>query len=378
MAANQVDLSRATPGEEHAHVKEVDAPSLPEVMHVNSLATTVIAIVAAGAALYFAQLVCVVLLISVLLAFVLEPIVRTLARVRVPRSLGALIAVVIFMGAVYLVGNISYNKAVDFSQELPRYKGEIQSVIFKYRRQAETIRKNTEAVMPKDDAKGTKIVEVKPQSGVMSTVTENLGTATEVIFAASFVPFLAFFMLSWQEHTRAATVMLFRREHRSTAYATVGAITDMIRAFIVGNFLVGVFIGAISTAIFGFMGLPYFYFVGFISGFLSLVPYLGVLLAMVPPMLAGVGEIRGSGLLIIALTVVGLHLFALNVLYPKFLGKRLQLNPLAVTVALLFWGWIWGAMGLILAIPMTAAVKIVFDHIESLRPFGTWLGESSQ
>jgi len=75
------------------------------------------------------------------------------------------------------------------------------------------------------------------------------------------------------------------------------------------------------------------------------------------------------------LTVLGLHLFGLNVLYPKFLGSRLQLNPLAVTIALLFWGWLWGAVGLILAIPITAAMKIIFDSVETLRPYGTWLGE---
>jgi predicted PurR-regulated permease PerM len=65
----------------------------------------------------------------------------------------------------------------------------------------------------------------------------------------------------------------------------------------------------------------------------------------------------------------------LNVLYPKIIGKRLQLNPLAVTLALLFWGWLWGAMGLILAVPITAALKIIFDHVEGLRPWGAWLGE---
>ena len=81
------------------------------------------------------------------------------------------------------------------------------------------------------------------------------------------------------------------------------------------------------------------------------------------------------GFLAIAITVVALHLIALNVLYPKFLGNRLQLNPLAVTMALLFWAWLWGAAGLVLAIPITAAMKIIFDHIESLKPWGAWLGE---
>jgi predicted PurR-regulated permease PerM len=75
-------------------------------------------------------------------------------------------------------------------------------------------------------------------------------------------------------------------------------------------------------------------------------------------------------------TVVAVsHVIALNVLYPKIIGRRLQLNPLAVTLALLFWGWLWGAMGLILAVPLTAAIKIIFDHVDSLRSWGNWLGE---
>jgi predicted PurR-regulated permease PerM len=106
-----------------------------------------------------------------------------------------------------------------------------------------------------------------------------------------------------------------------------------------------------------------------------LIPYLGVVLAMLPPLLAGIGTIHGSGVLVVVLTVLLLHLFALNVLYPKIVGRRVQLNPLAVTLALLMWGWLWGAMGLILAVPITAAIKIVFDHIDSLQPMGAWLGE---
>jgi predicted PurR-regulated permease PerM len=371
MAADPLDFPKDPQSSENA-AKPADAP---KVLEVNSLATTITAVVAVGAALYYAQLVCVVLLVSLLLAFVLEPIVRLLMKIRVPRSAGALIAVLLFVAALYGIGNASYNKAVEFSQELPKYRGEIQKVIWKYRHNAETITRNTQSMIPKDDDGKTQTIEVKQPSGIWNTLTENMGTATEVVFAASFVPFLAFFMLSWQEHARASTVLLFRRELRSTAYATLGAITEMIRAFIVGNFLVGVFIGIISTVVFGLMGIPYFYFVGFISGFLSLVPYLGVVLAFVPPVLAGLGTIHGSAFLLVGVTVLALHLFSLNVLYPKFLGSRLQLNPLAVTLALLFWGWIWGAMGLILAIPMTAAMKIVFDHIANLEGLGAWLGE---
>jgi predicted PurR-regulated permease PerM len=78
---------------------------------------------------------------------------------------------------------------------------------------------------------------------------------------------------------------------------------------------------------------------------------------------------------IVVLFVVGLHLFALNVLYPKLLGSRLKINPLAVTISLLFWGAVWGAIGLVLAIPITGALKIVCDHVESMKPYADWLGE---
>jgi predicted PurR-regulated permease PerM len=82
-----------------------------------------------------------------------------------------------------------------------------------------------------------------------------------------------------------------------------------------------------------------------------------------------------SGVFIILLTVSGLHLLIMNVLYPKIVGKRLRLNPLAITLALLFWAWIWGAMGLILAVPLVGATKIVCDFIDPLRGLGAWLGD---
>ena len=148
----------------------------------------------------------------------------------------------------------------------------------------------------------------------------------------------------------------------------------MIRSFLVGNLLMGLFLSVVSTVAFAALHLPYFYFVGFISGFVSLVPYLGPIVAVLPPLAAGLGQLHGGGILVILITVFGLHVFAINVFYPKLIGKRLQLNPLVVTMSLLIWGWIWGAVGLVLAVPITAALKIIFDHVESLRPYANWLG----
>jgi predicted PurR-regulated permease PerM len=169
--------------------------------------------------------------------------------------------------------------------------------------------------------------------------------------------------------------MLFPLHHRHTAFVTLGLIGKMLQSFIVGNLLIGLLISAVSVAAFGLLHVPFFYFIGFLSGFLSLVPYLGIVLATLPPILVGFGQLEVPELLVVLGFVVAMHLVALNVLYPKLLGSRLRINPLAVTLALLFWGTVWGAVGLLLAIPITGALKIICDHVETLKPYADWLGE---
>jgi len=82
-------------------------------------------------------------------------------------------------------------------------------------------------------------------------------------------------------------------------------------------------------------------------------------------------------LVIVFVTVILLHVLSMNLLYPKVIGRRLRLNPLAVGLSLLFWAWIWGAFGLILAVPLMGSTKIICDYIEPLQGLGDWLGDSS-
>ncbi|MDT8068649.1 MAG: AI-2E family transporter [Terriglobia bacterium] len=327
--------------------------------------------------MYFAKLVLVVALVSVLLAFILAPVVDACDRAHLPRWFGSGFAILLFLGISYMAMYFSYNRAISFLDDLPKYSERMRETVIRFRQRTEKIQKTAENVLQTtntQDDKNAIPVKVK-QTNWVDSVTQGAGTVTEIVLLVGFIPFLTYFMLSWQEHFRSSTVMLFKLENRNTAYVTLGLISAMIRSFIVGNVVVGLFISLVSMTVFGALHLPYFYFLGVISGFLSLIPYLGVVLALVPPLAAGIGQIHSEQVLIIVLTVLGLHLFALNVLYPKIIGKRLQLNPLAVTLALLFWGWLWGAMGLILAVPVTAALKIIFDHVEGLRPWGAWLGE---
>ncbi len=295
---------------------------------------------------YYGESVLAVLFFAILLSFMLSPVVQALEYLHVPRALAALVSVVVLLAALYGVTAASYNQALIFADNVPKYSQKIRSILQPFRQEAEKIEKTGEAV---GDPEPSNVVPVRQVKSWSEVLTHGAGTLTDIVLAASFIPFLAYFLLTWQSHARSATVMLFPMHHRHTAFVTLGLIGKMLQSFIVGNLVIGLLISGVSVALFGLLHVPFFYFIGFLSGFLSLIPYLGVVLAMVPPILVGLGQL--------------------------VLGSRLRINPLAVTLALLFWGAVWGAIGLVLAIPITGAIKIVFDHVESMKPYADWLGE---
>jgi predicted PurR-regulated permease PerM len=344
-------------------------PRGSSVAHVRS-SKWALDVLGAGAILafcYFAQEVLVVTLVSVLITFILDPVAGLFTRIRLPRPAAAAISVVLLLAALAGLTYVGVNKASKLLEELPRHSQEIRQDISKLTRKAQTL----ESLGPTKE-KGT--VKVQETPNWEEVLTRGFGSVSQAVLAASFIPFLVFFMLTWQEHARKATLGLVSPENRRAAYVTMGLISSMIRNFMVGNLIIGLIMGGVSTIVFGVLHISFFYFAGFVSGFLSLIPYLGVILALLPPIFLGIGHLSATKIVVILITVFTLHIVSINVLYPNFLGGRLRLNPLAVTIGLLLWGWLWGAAGLILAVPITGAMKIVFDHVEPLKPFGSWLG----
>jgi predicted PurR-regulated permease PerM len=98
-------------------------------------------------------------------------------------------------------------------------------------------------------------------------------------------------------------------------------------------------------------------------------------MAWVPPLLIGLKQYHTVGPFIGIFAMLTLfHVIGANLLIPALVGWRIRLNALALTISLLFWGFLWGGMGFILAIPITAVIKVICDHVESCQPIGRWLG----
>jgi predicted PurR-regulated permease PerM len=379
--------------------------------------------IAAGvliAILYWASVVFITTIISVIVALILEPFVGILNRLRIPRPLAALMVGGIAALGLYLAGLAAYDQVSGLTSDVPAFKENLTSFITDVTdrieklenessrllipaRKAEPVpvqpapvrereRKNRKEPSPPPiplavpgpvAIPGALVPPAIPEvrihedrNLVADYIYARLGTLYEFLLMTSFVPFLVYFMLSWRDHIYRSFLRFFEGPDRVAAARSLEGVAEMARAFVVGNFLIGLFLAAMSWGAFAMLRIPYPFLAGLMSGFLSLVPYIGMPVAAVPPILASLaGGEHGSVILIAFLVVLVLHLTAMNVLYPKIVGARVHLNPLVVTFSLMFWGFLWSAAGLLLAIPITAGIKAVCDNVAGLRPYGRFLGD---
>lgn len=381
-----------------------------------SLAGVLASILLVTALLYIGRVFFITFISSILLAFLLEPLVGFLSRFRVPRALGSFIACTLMLGSLYLVLLAGWTQMVGLWQDLPVYTQQITDLVDAATQRVDDVERNIrETFVPKrireaqeaaakETAVNTKkkarrqstpappatapalpspgatpIPEVRireEEQPLVQSLLQSLREYTDVLLMASFVPFLVYFFLSWRDHMRIGLMNLTDGDKRVMIQSAWDGIASVARAYLVGNFMLGLLLALASMLFFWFVKLPYWQVIGPLSGFLSLVPYVGLPLALVPPFFAAIPIYNGlTAYLIIGVTVSLLHLIALNLLYPKLVGARVHLNPLVVTVALMVWYLLWGGAGLVLAIPITAGMKAVFDNIPSLRAYGRLLGE---
>jgi len=371
-------------------------------------------IIAAGVvilALYLARVVFITTVIAIIIALILEPFVAILIRLRFPRWFATFMVGLIATLILYFGGLAAYDQLSGLAGDVPVFKENLTGVIGTVTSRIQDLEDSTarllipapktpQAVAPLPliprSAPGRNrkkaempVVPGLNQPGVIPEVRihedrnpiadyvyARLGKVYEFLLMASFVPFLVYFMLSWRDHIYRSFLRFFDGPDQLAAARSLEGVAEMARAFVVGNFLIGVFLATVSWAAFAVIHIPYPFLAGLLSGFLSLVPYAGMPLALVPPVLAALaGGDRGSVILLAFIIVLVLHLVAMNFLYPKIVGARVHLNPLVVTFSLMFWGFLWDAPGLLLAIPITAGIKAVCDNVAGLRAYGRFLGD---
>lgn len=383
---------------QHAAVARGNMPPVGYRLSIGILAMT-----AAIALLYFGRVFFITVIIAVIIAFLLDPVVSFFMKLRLGRGPASFLVCSLTVLILYLGGLGLVTEIASLSEDLPAYSERINALVDQgIQKLDEFERSVTITLLPKRNRPESQPVgtlkrrrgdtasppvantppaipevRVRPEpTPIYRIVYDYVSSLYNVLLMASFVPFLVYFMLAWRDHLRSRFLSLFRGELRSSAAEGWHRMADVARAYVLGNFFLGLLLGVASSIFFASVRLPYWLLIGPLSGFLSLVPYLGVPLAVVPPVMAALPVHTEPAMYVFITGVVALlHLLALNLVYPKFVGSRVHLNPLVVTIALMFWGTLWGGIGLLLAVPITAGVKAVCDSVESLRPYGKLLGD---
>jgi len=345
----------------------------------STAANTSLRILAAGvivAILYYASSVITTLVLSIFIAFLLDPCVAGLERLRLPRWLASLILVLLGLAVVYMMVYVLSSRALSLAADLPRLEGRLRQMTGRFEAPLDRLGASVWPATP--PSRNVQTVRLEQESPWGQFLWRGIGSVYTFAVTVMFIPFLVIFMLTSKDHLWAATLNLFAPERRQQAEDVIHGIGVMVRHYVLGNLLVAAIAAVVTTPIFGEIGLPGALILGPASAVLNLVPYIGVALAMLPPLAAALVVFDTVGPFVaVAVTVIVVHLLAVNLLTPRFVGRRVKLSALAVTLALMWWGWLWGAMGLMLAIPMTAALKAVCDNVRSLRPLGAWMGGES-
>lgn len=340
-----------------------------------SASVRIIAIAVLFGCIYYASSVVITLICSILIASVLDPGVRLMELYRIPRWMASLIMVLLMLTLAYLAVYAIYDRAQAFFEQMPRLMDRLKHITAHIQLTAHNIQQTTQIIPPSPDA-NMPTVRLQQESPWVQFLLRGIGSVYAFTVTVMFIPFLVFFMLTSKHQLWAASLNLFPIHRRQQAEDVIHAIARMLRQFVVGNLFVGIISAGLITPVFSIIHLQYALLMGPLAALLSLVPYIGVALGILPPLLVALMQYDTTGPFVaIGVSVAVVHFLAGNILTPKLVGQRVNLNALSVTISMMFWAWLWGGFGLILAVPITAAIKAVCDNVEALKPYGAWMGE---
>ncbi len=336
-----------------------------------------LAVLAAGAILAFLWLARDLLMpttLAVCLAFTVHPVVGWLERRKVPRSLaalaGTLLAVLVVAGVVALL----YERISSFWNELPSYESQLRTVYQSIARKVTHLQLQSEQLV-KQRPGTVKVQQGVPWTGLL------LGTAQGALaFAAeaTVAVFALYFALAEAPRFKQKLLGAMGRDAaaREHAVRAVDEIYRDIEQYMVNRLLLNTVLGVVVWAIYGLYGLDHAAVWGLTTALLHFIPYVGPAAGLVLPTamaLLQYGTVKDvaivSGIYVLLVSLQG------NVVDPIFLGRQLRLSSIVVFVGSLFWFWIWGPVGLFLAVPLLSSIRIACAHVPRLRVFADFLGE---
>lgn len=339
------------------------------------LAMVLISMIALGYLIIHGKEILSPLIFAFLFAIMLLPLAKFLeTKVHLPHGaacgLSVILMIAVVAGVFYLVGSQISNLASDWPQlrdELVNTFAKLQDWI------AEHYNINASKQMNYVHSATTKILS-DSTAAIGSTV---LSVSSMLLFLI-FMLIDTFFLLLYRKLLLRFLVAAFKKENSETVYEVVQHIQYIIRKYITGLFLEMLIVATIVCTVFLIGGIKYAFLLGLLTGLFNIIPYIGIFTALLLSVLITFSTAATGKVILVAVTILAMHLIDSNVLLPVIVGSKVKINALVTILGVIIGEMLWGIPGMFLSIPVIAMSKIIFDRVESLKPWGILLGDEEK
>ncbi len=349
------------------------ADLLRQPFDVRSVVLTGLFILAVFYTIYFLRAVLLPIVLAWLLSYLLRPIVRTLSRIKIPPLLGSALILLALLSIVTLSVSALAVPASGWLAKAPSGLQELQHKLMPMRRSIAEMAKASGEIekLATPDSSSKAAVEVQRHP-----ITETLYMHTpEFISSMVLLVILLFFLLAYDGVFIGKLIKLLPSfSDKKRAVSIAQDIESQVSRYLLTVTIINCCLGiAVGTTV-GLLGLPNPVMWGVMVAILNFVPYLGALTGIICMTIGAILSFDSLGYaLIFPAVYLGFGALEGNFITPWVMGRSLTLNPVLILLSLVFWGWMWGIAGVIIAVPILAAFKIFCAHIKPMEPLAEFL-----
>ena len=336
---------------------------------------TFIGLYALVSVLYIAQNIIVPFIFSMMIAIVLHPVVQFLVRKKFNRIIAIVIALIITIIIIAIFGTFLISQAGLFGDSWPKLEVRFTAIFHEF------INWTAQNFNINPDKINAWFIKAKGEllntnSLIIGKTIINVGSGAVVLF---LIPVYVFMILFYEPLLLEFFRRLFGKDNRWVVSNIISQIKTMIQHYLIGLIIEAVIVATLNSVGLLILGVDYAILLGIIGALLNVIPYIGGIVAVALPM--AIALVTKTSLwypvyVVIVYTVV--QFIDNYYLVPKIVASRVKINALMSVIVILIFGALWGIPGMFLSIPLTAILKVVFDHIEPLKPWGYLLGNDME
>jgi AI-2 transport protein TqsA len=348
-----------------------------QVMKDNKIITVLLGVVVLfiiGLVLSLMKTVLLPFIIAIFLSFLFRPIVFFLKKRHVPMFVSLLLVLIVLSAVLFGLSLIVSASVTSFIQELPKYEAKLSDRITSLLRTADAIAASYG--MKTSDARLSDALQLSSLTGI---ITSSLGTIVDVLSNIFLILLFLMFILAGSGEMIVKMGFAFSAARSDRISVMLATMDRKVRHYLVAKTFISLCTGGLAAIILAIAGVDFPLLWGVLMFLMNFIPNIGSLVATLFPVLLAFLQFDSitRPLIVLVLLVVEQNVIG-NVIEPKVLSFRLNLSPLLILVSLIFWGWLWGPMGMILAIPLMSIIKIVAENVEPLKPVAVLMSRKAE